>query len=156
MATPKPGRISPLVVVLILLLVASLVGVGYLYYQTTSLQGQSSSLQSQVSSLQGLAKADASIKVVDWYGSQSGSTATFEVKVTNGNSFDVTLTQLTISVVDNTGAQVSGNTLAPQVIVAAGNSITTEISVTFPDSASGHSIQAILNTPYGQITIGSA
>ncbi len=141
MATRKPSSISPLVVVLILLLVASLGGLGYFYYQASSLQN--------------LSNAGASVKILDWQGSQSGSTATFEVKVTNGNSFDVTLVQLAISVVDGSGTQVAGNTVSPQVVIPAGNSVTTEVSVNFPDSAAGHSIQAIINTPYGHVNLGS-
>lgn len=137
----KSRRLSPLVLLLILLLVASLGGLGYFYYQASTLQNLSS--------------ASASLKIVNWQGSQSGGTATFEVKVTNGNSFDVTLVQLAISVVDGSGTQVSGNTISPQAVIPAGNSVTTEIMVNFPDSAAGHSIQAIINTPYGHVNLGS-
>jgi hypothetical protein len=136
----KPRRASP-ALVLIVLLVVSLGGLGYFYYNASTLQS--------------LANASASIKVVTWLGSQAAGQSTFEVRITNGNSFGVTLTQLTVSVVDNTGAQVSGNTIASQVVITAGNSRTTEISVAFPDNAAGVSIQAIMQTPYGPVTIGS-
>jgi hypothetical protein len=137
----KSRRPSPLVLFLILLLAASLGGLGYFYYQASTLQNLSS--------------AGASLKIVNWQGSQSGGTATFEVKVTNGNSFDVTVVQLAISVVDGSGTQVAGNTISPQVLIPAGSSVTTEIRVNFPDSAAGHSIQAIINTPYGHVNLGS-
>ncbi|HEV2226159.1 MAG TPA: hypothetical protein VGR56_05065 [Nitrososphaerales archaeon] len=132
---------SPITLVLIVLLVVSLGGLGYFYYNASTLQS--------------LANANASMKVVTWLGSQAAGQSTFEVRITNGNSFDVTLTQLTVSVVDNTGAQVSGNTIASQVVITAGNSRTTEISVAFPDNAAGVNIQAAIQTPYGHVTIGS-
>jgi hypothetical protein len=135
--------VTPFVLVLIILLAVSLGGLGYFYYQASSLQN--------------LTNAGASIKIVHWEASYNSATlqALYEVKVTNGNSFDVTLSQLTISVVDNTGTQVAGNTLAPQAVITAGNSVTTEISVNFPANGAGHSVQAIITTPYGQVIIGS-
>ncbi len=136
--------VTPIVLVLIILLAVSLGGLGYFYYQASSLQN--------------LANAGAAIKIVHWQASYNVGTleALYEVKITNGNSFDVTLTQLTISVVDNTGAQVSGNTLSSQAVITAGNSVTTEISVNFPANGAGHSVQAVITTPYGQVVIGSA
>ncbi len=123
--------------------------------QISSLQNQVASLQSQLSNLQNLVSARDSVKMARWVINAYFNTWTYDVKVTNNNKFDVTLVQLTLIVVDDTGAQVASNTVTPQIIVPAGSSIITMISVNFPSNGAGVSTQAIVDTPYGRVTIGT-
>ncbi len=165
MSAPSRSNKGALVALsVVLVLVAG--GFGYYYATTTSalqsdkatqnsLSGQVNSLQANLTQLQNLISARDSIKILRWLGSQSGNTNTYQVKITNNNKFDVTLQQLTVSVVDTTGAQVASNTISSQIVVSAGNSVTTGISVNFPFNGSGVSVQAILITPFGRVLVGS-
>jgi hypothetical protein len=174
----KPGRAPMLAVLLALIVVAA----GFAYYysvtqsdlvnksstisslggQVSSLQGQVGSLQSRLASLQtdltrtqNLVSARSSIIVVEWLATPGDPTNGYQVRITNNNAFDVTLAQLTISVVDRSGVQVASNTIAPQITVPSGSSVSTQISVLFPNNAAGVSVNAIIQTPYGQVLVGS-
>ena len=155
MSTQKATR-APLI--LALLVVIALAG-GFVYYYSVSSSALSSnstsisSLSSQASYLQGQVQARSSISVVTWLASSSDTGNTYQVRVTNNNYFDITLTQLTLNVMDHGGNQVASNTIAPQIVVAAGASVTTTISIAPRSSSSGATISAIFSTPYGQITV---
>ncbi|HEV2139141.1 MAG TPA: hypothetical protein VGR53_09895 [Nitrososphaerales archaeon] len=175
----KPGRAPMLVVLLVLIVVAA----GFAYYysvsqsslasdsasistlgnQVSSLQGQVGSLQSHLAGVQAnltktqnLDSARNSIGIIAWLASPGDTTNQYQVKITNNNAFAVTLSQLAINVVDRSGVQIASNTVAPQLTVAGGSSISTQISVVFPNNASGVNVNAIIQTPYGQIFVGSA
>jgi Ca2+/Na+ antiporter len=141
---------GPLIVVLIILIA---LGAGFGYYYSVTSSALSSNSQT-ISSLQNLANARASIKVVAWLSSSTDTTSTYQVRITNNNGYQVTLAQLTINVVDNSGNLVGSNTVAPQIVVTGSSSVSTSIIVS-PSGGAGASVSAIISTPYGQIIVGS-
>jgi hypothetical protein len=149
---------GPLLAVLLVLLVV-LAGFGYYYYVTSSaLSANSQSisfLQSQVQSIQALDAAKASVKISAWLSTSTDTVSSFQVKITNGNGFDVTVKQVTINAVDGFGNQIGSNTVAPQITVSAGTSVTTSVDVSTPPGAAGAAVSAIITTPYGQVVVGT-
>jgi LEA14-like dessication related protein len=107
--------------------------------------------------LQNLASARSLIKLVGWLSpTDNPDTNTYQVRITNNNDFDLTLTQLTINVVDGSGNQVASNTIAPQIVVQKGSSVTVAISVPLTSAGQGANIVAIIATPFGQLVFGNA
>jgi hypothetical protein len=154
--------------VIVLLIVAA--GFAYYYYtastalsdnsqsissltgQVLSQQSRIQSVESNLSTLQNLANARASLKITGWLAASDG-TSSYQVKITNSNHFDVTLAQLTVNGLDNSGNIIASNTIAPRIVIAAGTSVSTTITLSSSSGSGGQTFSAIISTPYGQITL---
>ena len=124
--------------------------------QLTQAQSQLSQTQTQLSQLQNLNKVRDSINVVRWFADcPDSSNCNYQVRVTNNNNFDVTLKQILISLVDNSGNQVSTGSYTTPVIIRAGNSVTITVNVTYPSNTAGVSAEVTLATPYGDVVVGT-
>lgn len=163
METKQTRKWGGAIILMIIGLVAGY-GASYIYQpqtdrlsvRTNDLENQLTTVQNQLSELQNLDKARDSIQVVRWFAEcPDRTTCDYQVRVTNNNNFDVTSKQILISLVDNSGNQVSTGSYTTPVIIRPGNSVTITVNVTYPINTAGVSTEVTLVTPYGDVVIGT-